>query len=238
VTLRGSVGQAFNTPNLFQMYTRSQTSLNNWTDGNPDLKPETVTSWEVGGDWRIPGTGTKLRATYYENYLEDLIYTRAVAEAGGTHSYRVNAGEAVVKGVEAGIEQKLPVDGLSAFTNFTHNDSEMIKNDASPTTVGKQLTFTPEWMVNGGLNYKKGQWSGFVNGRWVSKVYSDDQNRDIASGLPTFYDAYFTVDSKVSYEFEKGVTLSLIGTNLLDRKYYEYYQQPGRVIMGQLSYRY
>jgi iron complex outermembrane recepter protein len=241
LTLRASVGRAFNTPQLFQMYTRSQTTLTNYTDGDPNLRPEKVTSWEVGFDYRFAETGTRVRATYYENQLYDLIYTYATALPGGvTQNSRTNAGRARVKGVEAGVEQALGiiVEGLTGFANVTHNDSSMVRNFAQPASVGSALTFTPEWMVNWGLAYSAGPWSAELNGRYTSKVYSDDQNRDTFYGIPTAYDPFFTMDTKVSYAFSEKLKASIVVTNLLDREYYQFYLQPRRAVFGEIAYRF
>jgi len=235
VTLRSSVGRAFRTPDLLQMYSRSQTTLTSYTDAAPNLKPETSTSWEVGGDWRIPAFGAKLRATYYENYLTDFIYTQAVSS---TLNLRANAGAATVRGLEFGFDQRV-FESWGVYGNFTHNISRMTANSAVPADVGKQLTFTPAWMANFGLTYAEGPVKAMFGGRYVSKVYSDDQNRDTATGIFGAYDPYLLFDAKVSYEFkDQGLTVSLSGKNLGDLRYYEYYLQPGRTIWAEVACRY
>lgn len=241
LTLRGSVGRAFNLPQLFQMYTRSQTTLTNFTDGDPNLKPEKLTSWEVGFDYRFATTGTRVRATYYENYLYDMIYTYATGLPGGvTQNTRINAGQARIKGVEGGVEQDLAIiaEGFSTYANLTYNDSLMISNPAQPASVGAKLTFTPRWMLNGGFAYKNGPWYAELNGRYNSKVYTDDQNRDLTTGIPTFYDSYFTMDGKVTYAFNDNIKGSVVVTNLTDLKYYQFYLQPRRAVFGEISYQF
>lgn len=234
ITLRTSVGQAFRTPDLLQMYSRSQTTLTSVTDAAPNLKPERVTAWETGAEWRIPASSTKIHATYYQNYLTDFIYTQVVSSS---LSLRTNAGAARVFGFEAGIDQKLGED-WTIFTNVTHNASRMTSNTAVPVDIGKRLTFTPDWMANAGVTFAKGAFSASLSGRYVSKVYADDQNRDMATGLPGFYDPYVLLDAKASYEIVKGMKLSIIGKNLTNKTYYEYYLQPGRTVWAELSYKY
>jgi iron complex outermembrane receptor protein len=68
-------------------------------------------------------------------------------------------------------------------------------------------------------------------------VFVDDLNRDYAEGYPGFYDEYFTIDGKASYQFSRNWKISLIGTNLLDRGYYQSYLQPGRTVFAEFSYR-
>jgi iron complex outermembrane recepter protein len=233
VTLRASIGQAFRTPDLAQLYSRSQTTLTSFTDASPDLKPERATAWEAGGEWRPIRNRLKLFATYYENDITDLIYTRTVSS---TQQLRTNAGEAMIKGVEFGGEYNITsVWGL--YANAAHNQSEILKNVANPASVGKTLTYSPEWTANAGVTYKEGRLSALLSGRYVSKVFVDDLNRDVAEGYPGFYDPYFTMDAKVTYELTESCKLSIVGTNLLDKGYYQSFLQPGRTILGEVSYR-
>jgi iron complex outermembrane receptor protein len=235
ITLRASIGRAFRTPDLLQLYTRSQTTLTSSTDAAPNLKPERSTSWEVGGDWRLPAFGAQLRATYYENDLTDFIYTQAVSSS---QNLRTNAGAATVRGMEFGLEQNV-LESWSVYGNFTRNVSRMTANSAVPADIGKRLTFTPEWMANFGVAYADGPIKAAFGGRYVSKVYADDQNRDTATGVFGAYDPYLVFDAKASYAFkDQGLTVSLIGKNLADRRYYEFYLQPGRTIWAEVAYRY
>lgn len=64
-TLRGSVGSAFHTPNLRDTFGWWTPQTGYTYTPNPDLKPETVTSWEIGAEQQV-GSGTLLRATYYQ----------------------------------------------------------------------------------------------------------------------------------------------------------------------------
>jgi iron complex outermembrane recepter protein len=233
VTLRASIGQAFRTPDLAMLYSRSQTTLTSWTDAAPDLKPERATAWEAGAEWRPIKNRLKLFTTYYENDITDLIYTRTIS---ATQQLRTNAGEAMIKGIEFGGEYQITsIWGL--YANAAHNNSEILRNVANPASVGKMLTYSPEWTANAGATFKDGKLSGILTGRYVSKVYVDDLNRDIAEGYPGFYDGYFTIDGKLSYQLSENWKASLIGTNLLDKGYYQSYLQPGRTIFAEFSYR-
>ncbi|MFN3892515.1 MAG: TonB-dependent receptor [Beijerinckiaceae bacterium] len=234
ITLRASIGRAFKAPDLSQLYSRSQTTLTRWTEAAPDLQPETSTALEVGGEWRPLGGRLKLRATYFDNDSEDLIYTRVVND---NLSLRSNAGRARIRGIE-NVAQYAINEEWGLVANVTYTSSKMVENIAVPASVGKQLPFTPEWLVNGGVTYQSGPYSALFIGRYVSKVYSDDRNRDTATGYPSFYDPYFTLDAKISYEIKQGLKLSLIGSNLLDKGYYQGFLQPGRTIAGEVAYRF
>lgn len=233
-TLRGSVGSSFHAPNLRDTFGWWTPKTGYTYTPNPDLKPETVTSWELGVEQRV-GSGTLLRATYYENKLKDLIYrtqdddllTQGVA----------NAGAAEVKGIELEVRQKLPA-GLTAFANVTFNDSKITENLANPATEGKYMTRTPRKMANIGLQGVKGPWSGSLTGHYVGKVYASDVNADVVSGVYGSYDAYFVADAKIAHQLKDNVALSLSVSNLADRKYYQSTLAQGRAYYGEIALKF
>ncbi|MGO9171204.1 MAG: TonB-dependent receptor [Rhodomicrobium sp.] len=233
LTLRTSAGQGFRTPDILTLYTPWQ-YYGLTTLSAPNLKPETSESWEAGADWR-PSSGTRIRATYYENYLSNFIDFSC--NYGTGICTNENAAAARVRGVELSVEQTID-QNWSIFANLTRNWSRMEQNLADPASVGANLTFTPDYMTNFGVKYTNGNWSGVLSGRYVSKVYANEENTDTATGYPEFYDPYVILDAKVSYQFDNGMKLSLIGKNLTGEHYYEYYLQPGRTIWSELSYRF
>lgn len=230
-TLRGSVGTAFHTPNLRDTFGWWTPQTGYTYTPNPDLKPETVTSWELGVEQQV-GSGTLLRATYFENKLKNLIY-RTQDDTLMTQGV-ANAGAATVKGIELEVRQKL-TRGLTAFANVTFNDPKITENSAKPTTEGKFMTNTPRRMVNIGLQGVQGPWSGSLGGHYVGKVYANDENLDTISGVYGSYDAYFVADAKIAYKLKDKMTMSLAVSNLGDRKYYQSSLAQGRAFYGELA---
>ncbi len=232
-TLRTSVGKAFRPPTVYDLY-RTWTSSSGVTyAGNPDLKPETTTSWDIGieqGLWK----GAKIRAAYFENYMKDLIYRKTVS---ATLQENINAGKAESKGVEIEAEQRFD-KWLRLFANFTYTDAKIKKNDAKPATEGKRLTQVPESMFNIGGDFEKGPLSASLTGRYVSKRYSNDENKDVVNNVYTSYDPYFVADAKVSYKLTKFATLSFSVDNIFDRDYFAYYKAPGRSWFGEITLRF
>ncbi len=233
-TLRGSIGNAFHAPNLRDTF-GWWTPLTGYTyTPNPDLKPETVTSMEIGIEQQL-ASGTLLRATYYENSLKDLIY-RTQSDALMSQGV-ANAGAAKVKGVELEVRQKV-LGGLTAFANVTFNDSKITQNSANPATEGKYMTNTPQKMANIGLEGVSGLWSGSLDGHYVGKVYANDLNLDVVSGVYGSYDAYFVTNAKIAYKMKDFVTLSLSVNNLADHKYYQSTVAQGRAYYGEMSLKF
>ncbi len=224
-SLRASVGSAFRGPSLSQLYS----SFSNY-QSNPELKPEKTTSWEIGAEHKFANQ-TALRATYYENYLTDLIYTTSISS---TLSTPRNAGRAEVKGIELEIRKPF-TSSLTAFANVTYNDARITENAASPETVGKRMTYTPQTMFNAGVELHRGPWSGSLSARHVGDVYTNDKNLDRATGVYAATDPYTIWNAKASYRVKQGLSVSLAVDNLLDRNYYVYYKAAGRTWYGEVK---
>jgi iron complex outermembrane receptor protein len=232
-TLRASAGKAFRAPTVYELYRTWVSSSGVTYAGNPDLEPETTVSWDIGceqGLWN----GAKIKGSYFENYLKDLIYRTSISP---TLRQNANVGKAKVKGVEIEAEQRFG-KWLRLFGSFTWNDSQVTENEANPEIVGKRLTFMPEWMYSLGVDFTKGPVSAYLIGRYVSKVYQNDQNLDTVDKVYGSYDPYFLADAKISYKFLKFVTVSLSVNNIFDKDYFSYYKAPGRSWFGELTLQY
>ncbi|MGC9109881.1 MAG: TonB-dependent receptor plug domain-containing protein [Caldimicrobium sp.] len=232
-TLRGSVGKAFRPPTVYELYRTWTSSRGTTYAGNPNLKPETVTSYELGLD-QILWKGAKVQLGYFYNKMDDLIYSKTV---NASYQDKINVGSARSQGFEASFEQSFDF-GLRLFANLTYTDSEVKKNKAKPKSEGKRLTYLPLWMGNLGAEFKRGKWSIYVVGRYVDKWFSDDENRDKKSHVYGSYDEYFVVDVRASYQINKWMSLSISGDNIFDRDYYYYYKAPGASWFAELTLKF
>jgi len=231
-SIRSSVGKAFRAPTIYELYRTWLSSTGVTYNGNPNLKPETVISWDLGveqGLW----TGAKAKATYFENYIKEMIYRKTVS---ATQQDYINTGKAESKGVVIELEQK--IDRLRLFTNGTFTDARIKENSASPASVGKRMTYMPKHIFNIGGEFEKGPVFISLTGNYVGKRYSNDNNSDVVNGVWTSYDPYFALNSKISYKITKAATLSFSVDNILDRQYFAYYKTPGRSCFGELTLRF
>jgi len=232
-TLRVSAGQAFRAPSTYDLYRTWTSSTGTTYAANPDLKPETVTSYDGGieqGLW----AGMKVKATYFENQMDDLIYRRTVTP---TLQENINAGKARSRGLELEAEQKFDI-GLKLFANYTYTDAKILKNAASPASEGSRMAQVPMNMFNAGVGYDKGPYSASLIGRYVDKRYGTDTNTDIVDGVYGSYDAYFVADAKASYKVSEYAEVSVSVDNIFDEDYFGYYKGAGRSIFGELTLRF
>jgi iron complex outermembrane receptor protein len=232
-TLRASAGSAFRAPTVYELYRTWVSSSGTTFAGNPDLKPETTVSWDVGveqGLWK----GAKVKADYFENYLSGLIYRNTITP---TFQQYVNVGGATVKGVEVEAEQRF-ADWLRVFGSLMWDDARVTKNDAKPQIVGARLTYMPEWVSSVGVDFTMGPFSAYLIGRYASKVFQDDQNRDTVNNVYGSYDPYFLADATVSYKIIEWAKISFSVNNIFDKDYFYYYKTPGRSWFGELTLQY
>lgn len=234
--LRTSAGKAFVAPTLYNLF-RTWSYYGVTYHGNPNLKPETSWSWDIGAEQKL-WKGASVKATYFENYVDDLVYRKTVDAQNQVY---INVGKAEIKGVELAAEQKFDF-GLRLFANYTDNiDLKVVKNSINPGSEGKQLTLTPKETFNIGGEWAMGPFSARLVGRYASKRYNDDLNRDTVNHVYGSYDPYFVADAKLSYKLTMfGVSgiASFAVDNIFNRNYFSYYKAPGRQWFGDLTIKY
>jgi iron complex outermembrane receptor protein len=243
-TLRASVGSAFRGPVTDDLY-KSWFYLGRLYLCNPDLGTENTLSSEVGIDQSLLDKVLIKSACFY-NRMEELIQYKTFsedevkkynAEHGADYTAikkKENVAKARSQGFEIGVSGNIFAN-LSAFANYTYTDTEVLENPANPDSVGKRLTSIPRDTYNIGLDFLHSGFSAYVVGRYVGKVYNEDDNSDAETGVYGGYDPFFVVDMKFSYQLDPSAKIAFSVDNLFDEEYYQYYKSPGRTLGLQLS---
>lgn len=232
-TIRVSTGKAFRPPTLYDLYKTWAWGTTTY-ESNPNLSPETTWSWEIGFDQSLLQDRTKFSTTYFESYIEDLIYQRKVST---TLRSKENAGKGEIKGVELEVKQYI-TPWLDAFGNFTYQKTKITENEADSASVGKKFTGVPERMYNLGLSLHWSRLEGSLSWRWVDKVFGNSDNTDTEKGVYGAYDPVKLLDAKLAYNVNKNFKISLSVDNILDREYYQYYKAPGRTFFGEVAVKF
>jgi len=231
-TLRVSAGKAFRAPTSYDLY-RTWTSSSGITyAANPNLEPETVTSWDGGIEQGLGGMTMKM--TYFDNRMEDLIYNKTIS---ATRQEKINAGKARSRGVELEAEQRFDF-GLRLFANATFTASEIEENGASPASVGKELMQVPARIYTVGAVLEQGPLMASLLGRHLGKRYGNDTNTDVVDGVYTSYDPVTLVEAKIAYKLDRHTEISLAVDNLFDEDYFAYYEGAGRSFFTELTWRF
>ncbi|MCA3418477.1 MAG: TonB-dependent receptor [Roseomonas sp.] len=108
--LIASGGTAYSAPSIYQRY-----GIDNFGfRGNPDLRPEYSTAWEVGIETDI-GAGFTVSALYFESKIRDLIKGKRFPDDSSTNE---NIARAHIQGGEFGVNWRLS-DSLSTRAAWT-----------------------------------------------------------------------------------------------------------------------
>jgi len=231
-TLRGAVGTGYRAPTPARMYTnlrRGQRII----EGNPNLDPEKVVSYELGADYQIGSLAT-ISLTGYYTQLRDLISSRTIIP-GRLLKYG-NIGKVSTKGIE--------VETISNFhrfwrgyANFTYNESKIEEDEETPTNEGNYLELCPKIKFNVGLTFDRPDlFTASLQGRFVDKMYTDNENTEKL-------DSYWTMDFKISRKFFDMATVDFSVENIFDTKYdwqryRTIYEAPGTLFMLGLTIEY
>ena len=98
--------------------------------GNPDLKHETMDSWEVGLELRLLKNKINLDLSYFNNVNKDLLMPVPIAASTGFTSVFLNAASMESKGIEVSIDANIistPDFTWNLLVNFTKLSNKVTK---------------------------------------------------------------------------------------------------------------
>jgi vitamin B12 transporter len=206
-TLRGNYIRNFRTPTISNLFSTNPTNI-----GNPDLKPETGDSFDIGIDQKL-GEIALLRVTGFQNTISNVVAFQRIAPAvNGVSGTWTNIGEVRTRGLEATLNVKL-ARNVYAFANYTLNDP-VIRKDSNVATIGKELRFAGADKLGLGLSYENPKgWFGSLLLNSLSAYPTDNLNTEALPG-------YTTLDARVLVPLSgKNVTINAGVENIFDRKY-------------------
>ncbi|WAC48248.1 TonB-dependent receptor [Asticcacaulis sp. SL142] len=230
-TVRGGIGHAFRAPGLKQLsptYAAIAAGGRFTIYGNPDLKPETNDSAELGLAWRNEMADASV--TLFRNEVGNLVTSYCLTNCGirgrETRTY-TNVNEARLEGVETAFGLR-PVEGLSLMASYTYVDSldkatdrPIAERPQRTGKIGLDLQATPRLSVG-------------VRGRFIGEQLTSTYVR-----LP----GYSLWGTNVSYDLNEHVTLragvdNLFKARLAEKSTLYSFAEPGRVVFVGLSGRF
>jgi outer membrane receptor for ferrienterochelin and colicins len=209
-TLKGGVARGFKTPELRAVvegyaYLRRNRFV---MLGNPDLKPETSTNYEVSALWSNRNDLSAGVTLFYNDFQDKLSTVTTDRRWNGYIVMdRVNVDKAVIRGVELTGQWDIRSD-LLIKGNYTYTDSEQ-KTGAN---AGAPLALTPKQKAN-----LRGEWR--VNDRaqaWAALSYYGEEtgNTVTAESAP----GYTTADIGGSYDLTHALTVNASLNNITDKR--------------------
>ncbi len=216
-TLRASFGMAFRAPTLFDSYAYYpynffDPNVLTTLQGNPNAKPERLTSWELGyrKDLRNGYFGTNI---FYNSVSGLLSLTPTQVDANGVPTIltTLNSRGAHAAGLE--IESELQLNPhTKLLVNYAYQDAV--------DSIHTRIDLTPIHKFNASLTSQLNKrWEMFLGMHYVgSSVYHNAGNQFNIK-------AYTRVDARLAYRLSKGKnpwTAAIVASNLFDERHYEF----------------
>ncbi|STQ85429.1 TonB-dependent receptor [Helicobacter muridarum] len=231
-TIKASFGQGFRAPTLTNLFSNHVRTDGVVTLGNPNLKPESVTAFDIGVEQKlnIGQYQGLMKAYYFNTYRSDIIFTNIVNSTGRIE----NGGLALINGLEFSYKQSLPFY-FSLLLTYTYTNSEHLTNPGNPNLVGKKLTGIPEHLGFIQIAYDNSKFFGSFGLEMMSKPFANADNSDTISGVYGSTDGFVLGDLLLGYRFLKNYEASLNITNIFNYKYFSFYRAPGAAFYIQLA---
>ena len=199
-TFKGSVGTAFKSPSLYQLYAP--------TYGDQNLNPEKNSGWDLGVEQSLADGKVTMGAAYFHNDFTDLINFESSLS---TYS---NISKATTQGVELSAALR-PVEELTLRVSSTYTKTEdketgmeLLRRPRNKVSFDGSYRFLKNAHVNLGMVY---------TGARFDTVY------DPATFASTRVkmDEYLLVNLAASYDISQSIRIFGRVDNLFDRNYEE-----------------
>ncbi len=232
--LRFSMALAERFPTVGELYYGGINSAGVITNSNPDLKPESVLAMDFTIT-RFIGNDGEARLTFFQDDVEDAIYSQTNYYTNVTNFQNVD--EVRTRGIEVAFnKRRFLIDGLGLFANLAWTDSEILRNDNVPASVGKNSPRVPEWRVKCVLDYAPtDRWFVTFAGHYASEQFGTLDNSDTEGGYGGV-DSFLVFDARVSYRLLQNLTAAVGVDNITDELYHVSHPYPRRTVLAELKW--
>ncbi|MEA5514681.1 TonB-dependent receptor [Nodularia sp. UHCC 0506] len=215
VAMRGSWAGGQRNPGLDQLYVYD--TVHGW-EQNPDLIPETGSSWTAGVDVKLTNNLIG-QFTYFGSSLDN----RLGIIAGRWE----NIGLVNTNGLEAAFRFQI-AKGWSTFLNYTYTDAQI----KTGTEAGLQLGFIPYSVAQAGVGYQNSGWNANLY------VTYNSGTRRAFFNVPgetsrNFAPAFLNLDLSGRIPVTRNLGLTVYVENLLG----EQYERVNRIYSPGLTFR-
>lgn len=238
-TLRYAIAKATRFPIAEELY-RNESATTNIVVADSSLKPESGIFQNLSfakhfdnGKWQINA--------FHEN-IDDTIYHQSgtfINDGVNVHiSTFLGIDSVESKGAEFLYQQStlfnLP---LSVRFNVSYTDAKIKQNKANKAIEGNHLPRIPYWRANAMLSYRMLQDVDInLTAKFASNAYSELDNEDNASKVYGSIDKYLFVNSRVNWQLNEEVRLSLGIDNVFNELAYVASPYPSRTVFLEAQY--
>ena len=242
-----SAGRGFRAPILDDLC-RSGKKRGTFKVANPDLNPEYLDNFEIGGDLQILPQ-ISLSASVYYSLGRDFMYYVSTGDSVNM-GYKItpilqknNISKVKIIGFETDVEWTL-IKSLKVFANYSYSYSEILDYEFNDKNVdidlsGKHLTDVPNHKASAGIVFHNHKWITNLSYKFVGKRWINDANEiDDYYLLTDQYDAYSLFSLKVERHFLNSFTVGMDVNNIFDNIYISdgSKRSPGRMMFVRMSY--
>ncbi len=205
-TIRGSVGRAFKSPTIRQLYYDAPYRHGSYyIQSNRNLDPEKSIGYTIGLEQYLFNGDTVLNINGFRNNVDNMVIRE---DTGGTYNglplkiYK-NVEEAWTQGLELSLKSYI-TDQLSLSMSYTYTDSKNKDTD-------KELTYVPHHQINISPYYelKKFGIGAGIDYSYVSKQYTNTDNTKQI-------DPYSLVNLNISKKLSDKAKLTFEADNIFD----------------------
>ncbi|AFZ12451.1 TonB-dependent receptor plug [Crinalium epipsammum PCC 9333] len=215
LAIRGSWASEQRNPGLDQLYVYD--TVHNWLP-NPDLKPETGSSWTAGLDVNFSRNLTG-QFTYFGSSLNERLGVQTGKWA--------NIGLVNTNGLEAALRYRI-TPAWSTFINYTYTDAKI----ETGAEKGLQLGLIPFSVAQLGIGYERQGWQLNLFGSYYSGSRRAIFNNP-SEQTTDFSPAYLNLDLTSRIPLTKNLGLTLYLENLADAAY----EKANRIYQPGLTFR-
>lgn len=215
VALRGSWASVQRNPGIDQLYIYD--TVHNWLP-NPDLEPETGSSWTAGVDVKFLENLTG-QFTYFGSSLSDSLGIEAGRWA--------NIGLVNTNGLEVALRWQI-APRWSTFINYTYTDAKI----ETGSEAGLQLGLVPYSVGQLGIGYQSGGWQVNLFASYFSGARRAIYNNP-GDSITDFSPSFLNLDLGARIPLSNSLGLVVYLENLADRTY----EKANRIYQPGLTYR-
>lgn len=169
--IKANWGKGFKAPTISELYMVMERAMGPMTvrvEGNPDLKPEKSTSWDISFEAEKDNNFGKL--TYFNNDVKNLITTKQTGNSYFEQGY-VNVDEAEIDGVEMEIGRNLDDKWTIKATSNWLDATDKVNGDRLDNRARNMTTLQLLYDDHDDWGYSAILWQ-----QWANKYHYDDND--------------------------------------------------------------
>lgn len=151
---------------------------------NPELGPEKINNYEIGGKFRLLPPLSVSPSLYYACGKDFLYYVATGEKLWGKRDIyqRQNISEVEVQGLESDVDY-MPFQSLKINLNYSYNHAKIKNFSKNPELNDKILTYAPNHQLKGYILWTGKSMSVMVRGLYKTKQYTTEDNSSSIAGF-------------------------------------------------------